>query len=350
MQRNQMSTLYILQTMVVAFLAFMLGYTYRIVREFFNSVDFDLRNPNYQQPVAQQTQPSVYRSSYNYFNPIQIFMKGVRDSKKYDNPKGKKFVDDVIDALHASLKSMSLYTTSNLSQQEKVKLCEIFDVKIDALEKLARESEQEDENYFLRYYYIKRLLANILFIDSKKKYAVVGYGSLLSPRSAARTIKNAINVAHVNVQGWERVFNLYHNVFDGNVLNVRKSPLSKINVSLIEIDAHDLAQFFIRESSYDFACINLSDMEFAYDAPKKPFEATFAYMCVSRYDVRKQPLEHYLKTCMYSCKQVSEQALQLFCDSTVVYHLGEEMSVRKYLNTVYGDNGIQIFSENDGGY
>jgi hypothetical protein len=151
------------------------------------------------------------------------------------------------------------------------------------------------------------------------------------------------------IKGWQRVFNLYHSQFDGAVLNVRKNDSHVINVEVIEIDGYDLAQFFIRESSYDFEKIPLDEIEFIYNG-KANFTATHAYMCVSRYDVRKQPLEHYLKTCMYSCKQISEGAMHTFMDGTVVYHLEQEMTVREYLQLLYGDKGVELFSTNDGGY
>jgi hypothetical protein len=154
----------------------------------------------------------------------------------------------------------------------------------------------------------------------------------------------------VIIKNWERIFNLNHKQFDGAVLNVRPKENSKINAELIEIDYNDLAQFFIREFSYDFAEIPLTEIDMSLSPSDKAFTAEFAYMCVSRYDDRKEPLAHYLKTCMYSCKNVSVQALDMFVDSSIVYHLDQEMTVRDYLFKIYGDKGIELFSTNDGGY
>lgn len=194
--------------------------------------------------------------------------------------------------------------------------------------------------------YVIKMLENIVAASRTEGAAVIGYGSLLSPRSRKRTL-DAKRVSCLKVKGWTRTFDL---PFRGTntVLNVE--PGDWLNAVAIDIDPEGLMRFYAREWSYDFVPVNLDECEF-YGEDNNLHRT--AYMCYSKLSSPMPPHEKYLRTCMYSCRTADasfgDQFLADFVDTTLCYHDGKKVTLSEHITNTYPE-GTAGLAEKDGGY
>ena len=82
------------------------------------------------------------------------------------------------------------------------------------------------------------------------KYKVVGYGSFLSHRSLASTIKNKA-FTPVIIKGYKRIFNIISEEEDYlDVLNIKKTSRAKLNGVLFFVTKRELEKLKQREDIY----------------------------------------------------------------------------------------------------
>jgi hypothetical protein len=165
-------------------------------------------------------------------------------------------------------------------------------------------------------------------LEAERVY-LVGYGSLLNPRSAARSVRNTPSNGHppVVALGARRVFNyrMPDAIFeqygaepgerDRAALNAEPAPAGVINGRLIEFAVSDLPNLRAREIAYDLQPVTC----LSWNKPNAdPFTAlvlccNYEFWEGKRYvDNSLTPYEPYYQLCRTGAEMVSPAFLQLY--------------------------------------
>lgn len=129
-------------------------------------------------------------------------------------------------------------------------------------EAFIRELFQIDKNVELKSRSdVLKFKEQIRNIPNKRRFTIVGYGSLMNASDVPRTMPNAENHRLGILKGYERIFNLGY--YKTSYLNVReaKNPSDSMQVALIDIPFTDLPNFLLRERNYDIAEVEVKDQE-----------------------------------------------------------------------------------------
>jgi len=153
---------------------------------------------------------------------------------------------------------------------------------------------------------------------NKKRYNVVGYGSLVSHKSLKQTIPDK-KFKLVIVQGYKRIFNLEDK--GGDYLNIEKSPGSKFNGVLFSVDEEEFKKLVKRELEY-----NLEEEDvFDFKTGKKIGKA-FVFIDYF-FDIdpgRMFPEKRYFALCREAAYHISEK-FGKFWDETTFTSEGEKI-------------------------
>ena len=162
---------------------------------------------------------------------------------------------------------------------------------------------------------------------------LVGYGSLLNPVSAARSIRDTPTEGHpaIVALGARRVFNyqMPASVFlrygtepgikDRAALNAESSEFGLMNGRLINLKAEDLPALRIREKAYDLhpvSCVYWANRE------EPPFSG-YVLCCRHEYfegerfvDDSLSPYAPYANLCREGARRVSEEFLDMYLETS----------------------------------
>jgi hypothetical protein len=162
-----------------------------------------------------------------------------------------------------------------------------------------------------------------------ERFYLVGYGSLLNPQSAARSVRNTPSNGHppVVALGARRVFNyrmpdvmferygVEPGALDRAALNAEPAVASVFNGRLIEFALSDLPDLRVRETAYDLQSVTC----LSWDKPDTaPFTA-FVLCCGYEFwegkpyvDNTLVPYEPYYQLCRTGAELVSPAFLHLY--------------------------------------
>lgn len=162
---------------------------------------------------------------------------------------------------------------------------------------------------------------------------LVGYGSLLNPASASRSIRDTPAEGHAPVvtMGARRIFNyqIPQSVFeryqefpssnDRAALNAEPMSSALMNGRLIEMQIDDLPALRVREKAYDLQPVSCI---YWHDRASRPFLA-YALCCPyetfegERYvDNSLVPFKPYYELCCEGARMVSAEFLNFFLETT----------------------------------
>ncbi|MGC4074798.1 MAG: hypothetical protein QM760_20300 [Nibricoccus sp.] len=180
-----------------------------------------------------------------------------------------------------------------------------------------------------------RELENTLAAEKNEKLLLIGYGSLLNPESAARTIKDTPPEGHPPVLafGAQRLFNYLIpderiKSYGGNygpreraALNLlyTRSAANIFNGRLLTVDIKDIPALRTREFGYDLLPVVAVKWNHWNEEP------FIAYVLVARKEIVNgrhvldpQALPHplYAQVCRAGAKMVSDSFLKMYLDTT----------------------------------
>ena len=199
------------------------------------------------------------------------------------------------------------------------------------------------------------------FKDKKNSVEIVGYGSLMSPISAKGTFPSLRNFKTVRVYGYRRVFSVPGSIFfDHEIANYDEKQFAGLTAE--KADGYSfLAAAFTIEENYD----NFLRRENTYSFAEVPYEEVpnkapgTGLMCISstddiyisRWGLERfnalytsrgvytiwgwgedsgiQPCWVYLRHCVLSARQLSQEAYDSFLDET--YLVDRSTTIRRYL-------------------
>jgi hypothetical protein len=172
-------------------------------------------------------------------------------------------------------------------------------------------------------------LEKSLYDRGRERIYLVGYGSLLNPQSAARSVRNTPSNGHPPVVafGARRVFNyrmpdvtferygVEPGALDRAALNAEPAAASVFNGRLIEFAFSDLPELRVRETAYDLQPVTC----LFWDKPgTAPFTA-FALCCGYEFwegkpyvDDTLVPYEPYYQMCRTGAEMASPMFLQFY--------------------------------------
>lgn len=170
------------------------------------------------------------------------------------------------------------------------------------------------------------------------RLAVFGYGSLVSPASAALSLGRPVEPAAVaRLAGWRRRWNVYRDnravektfaLADGTVppfvvgLSIERDPACEgANGVLIEITATEAERLDLREMRYD-RLEATADVRAIADAPAPPeFDAVFVYSAKREHHAPRTPpgaivIAEYVRTVEAAFAALGPDHLELYRETT----------------------------------
>ena len=137
----------------------------------------------------------------------------------------------------------------------------------------------------------------------EQKISLFGYGSLMNPESAAKTLKYRPKPISTVIKGLERAYNATQPVYYEHLkeykntafLDVQPNPKNVINGVILEINHNDLARLIIREKNYQLSRIETQEKItfYTFMTPQEHHPHNYENPVVSQYyiDIVEHKLE-----------------------------------------------------------
>src|SRR3989344_5267317 len=150
---------------------------------------------------------------------------------------------------------------------------------------------------------------------------VFGYGSLMNPKSRARTLPGPKPIPKATLRGYQRKFDL---PVDGHLyLNIVPRTQKEVEGVLIPVSEEELALLQKRERGYD--CVNVTKF-----MSIKPDGMILAFIAPERNFPGLTILQTYIDTCLGGIPADQHQAL--IKDSIIENEIENDRESQKYAN------------------
>ncbi len=138
----------------------------------------------------------------------------------------------------------------------------------------------------------------------EEKISLLGYGSLMNPESAAKTLGYIPHTTPTKVNGLERAYNATQPVYYEHLkqhrntafLDVQPKPDNTINGVILEINHNDLSRLIIREKNYQLSRIETQEKFtfYTFMTPHEHHPHNYDNPVVSQYyiNIVEYKLEH----------------------------------------------------------
>ncbi|MDP4012981.1 MAG: gamma-glutamylcyclotransferase family protein [Candidatus Nanoarchaeia archaeon] len=142
---------------------------------------------------------------------------------------------------------------------------------------------------------------------------IVGYGSLMSHKSLRKTISDK-RFKPVIVKGYKRIFNLAVSK-NSDVLNLKKSPKSKFNGLMFQIDNQELNKIKKRESGYELEEVYVYNFK-----TNKRLNKCFVVVDHHALDkYRRKPKKDYFILCREAAYHINKKFGEFWDNTTFIY-------------------------------
>ena len=165
--------------------------------------------------------------------------------------------------------------------------------------------------------------------DGSGRFPLFGYGSLISKKSAAKSLRNPDPVEAAVAYGLRRVFDyeMPTSVLEAwgenekskyrAALNVHRTGCSDdvINGVIVRVSLEDISELLVRERGYDLVRVDVAGWKAA------PLSVDSAYtFCAPRWNGPPIfPQFRYAKMCIDACVEISADFARMFCESTFLF-------------------------------
>lgn len=160
---------------------------------------------------------------------------------------------------------------------------------------------------------VEKLISKLLSLPNEDWITILAYGSLMSESDGYRTIPSAKNYRCVNIDGYDRVFNIGSERY-GSFLNVRVNEDAKqMIVMAIDVHAEDMPKFLQRESLYEFTSHKFIDDDYNHK---------IGLIVVSYYNEDwLEPQLNYLHLCLSGIQEFAGiEGVDNFLDTSYCYN------------------------------
>lgn len=195
---------------------------------------------------------------------------------------------------------------------------------------------------------VRRIMATLFSLEDRP-YHVIGYGSLLNPRSAKKSLQDVVTFKPAVLSGYKRVFNIATK-YSGAVLNVEPDPDSDINVNIATITPEDMSNLILREWQYDLVTVDRSLLSTINGVGSIELDSD-PVMVVGREDrimtdvTHQEPGLDYIQTCIHGTGKVAPKMVDLFLDSSFLRD--GITTIREWLAQV---DLVKVYVEKDSKY
>lgn len=181
-------------------------------------------------------------------------------------------------------------------------------------------------------------------------YWVIGYGSLMNPRSAKKTLDPKTSVP-ATIKGWQRIFNLKSTKRKCTFLNVREQKGAETITLAHKVSYLDMFDLILRERNYDLVYLSPEEVTFN---PRTQIETNaldndLPVVMVVATDKTQigafEPLLSYVQAVINGANKISQDAVKNVTEQCVL--ADGQTSVGQWLKKV---DLVSYFSKTDSNY